>query len=99
MHIGCHFFSRRLLWSKKTVMKIFLSFHHTKRVSLTSNRLVLDNASVHGSQCPDLLVLILLFCRPAANFSVTKMQEENSMIQSPCFFELADKFVAHLVPN
>jgi hypothetical protein len=30
-------------------MKIFLSFIQ-KRVSLTSNRLVLDNASVHGSQ-------------------------------------------------
>jgi hypothetical protein len=38
-------------------------------------------------------------CRPAANFSVTKMQEENSMIQSPCFFELANKLVAHLMPN
>jgi hypothetical protein len=38
-------------------------------------------------------------CRPAANFSMTKMQEENGMIQSPCFFELADKLVAHLVPN
>jgi hypothetical protein len=36
---------------------------------------------------------------PAANFSVTKMQEGNSIIQSPCFFELADKLVAHLVPN
>jgi hypothetical protein len=38
-------------------------------------------------------------CCPAANFSVTKMQEEDSIIQSPCFFELADKLVAHLVPN
>jgi hypothetical protein len=38
-------------------------------------------------------------CRPAANFSMTKMQEENSIIQSPCFFELADKLFAHLVPN
>jgi hypothetical protein len=38
-------------------------------------------------------------CRPAADFSVTKMQEENSIIQSPHFFELADKLVAHLVPN
>jgi hypothetical protein len=38
-------------------------------------------------------------CRPAANFSVTKMQEQNSIIQSPCFFELGDKFVAHLKPN
>jgi hypothetical protein len=28
-----------------------------------------------------------------------QMQEENSTIQSPCFFELADKLVAHLVPN
>jgi hypothetical protein len=38
-------------------------------------------------------------CRLAANFSVTKMQEENSIIQSPCFFQLANKLVAHLVPN
>jgi hypothetical protein len=38
-------------------------------------------------------------CRPAANFSVTKIQEENSIIQSPCFFELGEKFVAHLMPN
>jgi hypothetical protein len=38
-------------------------------------------------------------CMPAANFSVTKMHEENSIIQSPCFFELADKLVAHRVPN
>jgi hypothetical protein len=38
-------------------------------------------------------------CHPAANFSVTKIQEESSIIQSPCFFELADKLVAHLVPN
>jgi hypothetical protein len=37
--------------------------------------------------------------KSAANFSVTKMQEENSIIQSPFFFELADKLVAHLVPN
>jgi hypothetical protein len=38
-------------------------------------------------------------CCPAVNFSVTKMQEENSIIQSPCFFVLADKLVTHLVPN
>jgi hypothetical protein len=37
--------------------------------------------------------------RLAANFSVTKMQEENSIIQSPCFFELANKLVGHLMPN
>jgi hypothetical protein len=46
---------------------------------------------------PNLLVLI--WHEMAANFSVTKMQEENSIIQSPCFFELGDKFVAHLMPN
>jgi hypothetical protein len=38
-------------------------------------------------------------CRPDVNFSVTKMQEEDSIIQSPCFFELADKLVAHLMTN
>jgi hypothetical protein len=38
-------------------------------------------------------------CCPAANFSVTKMQEENNITQSHCFFGLADKFVAHLMPN
>jgi hypothetical protein len=38
--------------ARKQDMKNSLSFHKAKMVSLTSNRLVLDNASVHGSQCP-----------------------------------------------
>jgi hypothetical protein len=42
-----------LLWSKKTGHEIFFFLSiKQKPVSLTSNKLVLDNASVRSSQCP-----------------------------------------------
>jgi hypothetical protein len=45
---------------------------------------------------PNLSRVSRQICRLAANFSVTKKQKQYLRIQSPCFFELADKFVGLL---
>jgi hypothetical protein len=58
MDTGCHahwlpFFTVEGCFVARKDMIIFLSFDKEKKpVSLTSHRLVLDNASVHGSHCP-----------------------------------------------
>jgi hypothetical protein len=56
MDTGCHahwlpFFTVEGCFGARKKGQIFFPLINQKPVSLTSNRLVLDNASVHGSQC------------------------------------------------